>query len=192
MAGYASYQFSTKNKWNIKAGARYEYTAIDARFTEGNNNLDIPNYSNLVPSVNISKNIGGTTYRLSYNRRLQRPGIQSLNPNLNNANPQNISIGNPFLGPELTDNFELNFSVNVGKVYLNLSPFYSYTGNSIEQVRGSVDLLTSAFTGTPFGNLLNTALAGDSAASVLTTSANIGRQHRTGICLLYTSPSPRN
>ena len=40
-----------------------------------------------------------------------------------------------------------------------------------------------AFTGTPFGNLLNTALAGDSAASVLTTSANIGRQHRTGINL---------
>ena len=184
MAGYASYQFSTRNKWNIKAGARYEYTAIDARFSNATDNLDIPNYSNLVPSVNISKNIGGITYRLSYNRRLQRPGIQSLNPNLIAANPQNASIGNPFLGPELTDNFELNFSVNVGKVYLNLSPFYSYTGNSIEQVRGSAALLKAAFPGTPFGNFLNTAI-NDSlvGGAVLTTSANIGRQNRAGLNL---------
>jgi outer membrane receptor protein involved in Fe transport len=133
-AGYLSYTLTTKNRYTIKAGARYEYTAINAS-TREKGPIAIPDYSNLVPSINISKTIKGKTYKLAYNRRIQRPGIQQLNPNVNLANPQNISFGNPALRPELTDNVEASLSTSFKKTYLNMSLFSRFTGNSIETVR---------------------------------------------------------
>ncbi|MPR34987.1 TonB-dependent receptor domain-containing protein [Salmonirosea aquatica] len=133
-ATYLSYTYSTKNKYTFKVGSRYEYTTIDA--TQGEGKLAIPNYGNLVPSVNISKTLkGGRTIKLAYNRRLQRPGIQFLNPNINASNPQNITVGNPNLSPELTDQFEASTSWFKKSVYLNMSVFGRNTNNSIESVR---------------------------------------------------------
>ncbi|MGA0560608.1 TonB-dependent receptor domain-containing protein [Larkinella sp. VNQ87] len=137
-ATYLSYTYTTKTKYTIKAGARYEYTMIDANFraeTPGQA-INIPDYGNLVPSINISKALkGGKIVKIAYNRRLQRPGIQFLNPNVNAANPQNITFGNPFLEPELTDNVELSTSASIKKAYLNVSLFARRTNNSIENVR---------------------------------------------------------
>ena len=133
-AGYLSYTYSTKNKYTFKVGSRYEYTTIDA--TQGEGNLAIPNYGNLVPSLNLSKTFkGGRTLKLGYNRRLQRPGIQFLNPNINAANPQNITVGNPNLSPELTDQFEASTSWFKKSVYINMSLFARNTNNSIESIR---------------------------------------------------------
>lgn len=147
-AGYASYTLTTKSKYTVKAGARYEYTTIHANYSQNQpgelggaagQDLGIPNYGNLVPSINISKALkGGKTVKLAYNRRLQRPGIQFLNPNVNTSNPTNISQGNPLLSPELTDNFELSSSAYVKSVYLNVSLFARQTNNSITSVRDTV------------------------------------------------------
>ncbi|MFD1140414.1 TonB-dependent receptor domain-containing protein [Larkinella insperata] len=138
--GYVSYTYTSKSKYTIKAGTRYEYTVIDANFrseTPGQT-IDIPSYGNLVPSINISKALkGGKTVKIAYNRRLQRPGIQFLNPNVNASNPQNITFGNPYLEPELTDNVELSSSVYIKKTYLNFSLFARRTDNSIESVRST-------------------------------------------------------
>ncbi|MGV3560375.1 TonB-dependent receptor domain-containing protein [Larkinella arboricola] len=137
---YVSYTYTSKSKYTIKAGTRYEYTVIDANFrseTPGQT-IDIPSYGNLVPSINISKALkGGKTVKVAYNRRLQRPGIQFLNPNVNASNPQNITFGNPYLEPELTDNVELSSSVFIKKTYLNFSLFARRTDNSIESVRST-------------------------------------------------------
>lgn len=133
-ATYLSYTYSTKNKYTFKVGSRYEYTTINA--TQGEGNLAIPNYGNLVPSLNVSKTFkGGRTLKLGYNRRLQRPGIQFLNPNINAANPQNITVGNPNLSPELTDQFEASTSWFKKSVYINMSLFARNTNNSIESIR---------------------------------------------------------
>lgn len=173
-AAYLSYQISTKNKWNLKVGSRYEYTAINAAFFEGGK-IPLANYGNLVPSVNVSKTIKGRVYKLSYNRRLQRPGIRSLNPNLNLANPQNVEIGNPALDPELTNNVELTTSVAVKSVYLNISTFYRYTGNSIEDVRTTVEQARLLFP--------NLDLSGVAPNAVVRTSQNIGRVNSYGMNL---------
>ena len=133
-AGYLSYTYSTKNKYTFKVGSRYEYTTINA--TQGEVGLTIPNYGNLVPSVNVSKTFkGGRTVKAAYNRRLQRPGIQFLNPNINASNPQNITVGNPDLSPELTDQYELSTSWFKKSVYISFSLFARNTNNSIESVR---------------------------------------------------------
>ncbi len=147
-AGYLSYTFSTKDKWSFKAGARYEYTSIDARQDEGGE-LNLSAYGNLVPSLNISKTFGkkqGQTIKASYNRRLQRPGIQYLNPNVNSVNPQNITKGNPELGPELTDQVELGTSFFKNSLYVNVTGFARFTNNSIESIRTiDEDVITTTY-----------------------------------------------
>jgi outer membrane receptor protein involved in Fe transport len=159
-AGYVSYTLTTKNKYTFKAGTRYEYTGITADLGDAGK-VSIPNYGNLVPSINVSKSLSGsTTLKAAYNRRIQRPGIQQLNPNVNLANPQSITTGNPALSPELTDNFELALSTNVKKTYLNVSAFVRQTNNSITQVRMAVDTLQGA---------------------IVTTYENIGKQQAYGM-----------
>lgn len=156
-AGYTSYTYTTKSRYTLKGGLRYEHTFIDASTNEGS--VGVGNYGVLVPSVNASKTVKGTTFKLGYNRRIQRPGLQQLNPNFNSANPQNITIGNPELRPELTNNFELGLSKNIKKTFVNATFFGRVTNNAISQVRQPSDTL---------------------AGAIITTYENIGKQHAYG------------
>jgi outer membrane receptor for ferrienterochelin and colicin len=169
-AGYLSYTLTTQNKYSFKVGSRYEYTGITADLGE-KGMAAIPNYGNLVPSINVSKSLGSSTVlKAGYNRRIQRPGIQQLNPNVNLANPQNISMGNPALSPELTDNVELGLSTSIKKTYVNASIFGRQTNNSITQIRMAVDTL---------------------AGAIVTTFENIGKQRAYGMNLfanVYITP----
>jgi outer membrane receptor protein involved in Fe transport len=133
---YGSYTLTTKNKWSIKTGARYEYTDISASFLkkEGQNTV-IPAYGVLVPSFNMSKTFKSGTWRFSYNRRIQRPGIQNLNPNVNATNPLNISTGNPNLAPEYTNNYEVSYSKFIKQTYISTSFFMRNTTGAINQIR---------------------------------------------------------
>ncbi|GAB4012651.1 outer membrane beta-barrel family protein [Spirosoma migulaei] len=157
-AGYSSYTYTTKNRYTFKAGLRYEHTFIDASTREGGN-LGVGDYGVLVPSVNASKTFKGTTFKLGFNRRIQRPGLQQLNPNFNAANPQNITIGNPTLRPELTNNFELGLSKTIKKTFINATFFGRVTNNAITQISRPSDTL---------------------AGAIVTTYQNIGRQYTYG------------
>ncbi len=157
-AGYVSYTLTTSNKITFKVGTRYEYTIIDAN--DQNNDIVIPAYGNLVPSINISKPLGkSSTLKLAYNNRIQRPGLQQLNPNLNIANPQSISVGNPTLNPEISNNIELALSTNINKTYLNISVFGRQTNNSITRISMPSDSIVGA---------------------IITTFENIGKEQTFG------------
>ena len=178
-AGYVSYTLTTKTKYTVKAGVRYEHTAINANYSRtqpgeqgalAGQDLGIPGYSNIVPSINLSKALkGGKTIKLAYNRRLQRPGIQFLNPNVNVANPANITRGNPLLSPELTDNFEFSNSAYIKSVFLNATLFYRRTNNAITSVR-STDT-------TGLGQIVNPVLP----LPIITNYQNIGREEAYGV-----------
>ena len=158
-SAYTSYTFSTKNKYNFKTGLRYEYTDIEAE-EEGKSPISIPAYGTLVPSINVSKSLkSGTTLKAGYNRRIQRPGLQQLNPNLNIVNSQSISQGNPTLSPELTNNLELSMSTRIKQTFINLSLFGNQTNNAISQVRRTYD----------------------STGAIISTFENIGKQRNTGL-----------
>jgi outer membrane receptor protein involved in Fe transport len=135
-AGYASYTTSFLKNYSAKAGVRYEYTAIEADFRNSELPADIPAYGVWVPSLNLSRKLGqGKMIKAAYNRRVQRPSLNFLNPNINAANPQQISQGNPFLDPELTDNYELSYSTFVKGSSLNFTTFIRNTTGSIQPVR---------------------------------------------------------
>ncbi len=168
-SGYASYTYTTANKLTFKVGARYEYTTIDA--LDQQSAITIPSYGNLVPSVNISKTLGnGSTVKLAYNKRIQRPGLQQLNPNFNASNPQNISIGNPNLKPEITDNVELALSTFSGKNYFNFSVFGRQTNNAVTRITTPSDTLAGAMV-TTFENIGNQkSLGGNLFGNIYLTS----------------------
>lgn len=180
-AGYLSYTYTSKTKYTVKAGARYEYTFINANFTnEGTTSNtalasavgSIPNYGLLVPSLNISKSLkGGKTLKIGYNRRIQRPGIQFLNPNINASNPTNISVGNPTLAPEKTDNFELGYSGQIKSFYVNTALFARRTTGEITSVRTVDSTKTGDVTNPVYQRVIKTSYA------------NIGQEDAIGVNL---------
>ncbi|WP_089237452.1 TonB-dependent receptor domain-containing protein [Belliella buryatensis] len=135
-AAYASYTLGLGNDYTLKGGLRYEYTTINADFRNSELPADIPSYGVFVPSFNIGKKLtNGNMIKAAYNRRIQRPSLQFLNPNINQANPQQQSQGNPLLDPELTDNYELGYSTFVGGSSLNFTSYFRNTTGSIQPVR---------------------------------------------------------
>lgn len=159
-AGYLSYMYTTKNKYTFKVGSRYEYTTIDAN--DQSSEIKISPYSNIVPSINISKKMKKGTLKLAYNNRIQRPGLQQLNPNFSLANPQSITVGNPNLKPEVSNNFEFSISGGIKKSYLTLALFNRQTNNSITRISSPSDTLVGA---------------------IVTTFQNIGKEQTTGFNL---------
>lgn len=133
-AGYLSYTASLPKGYSLKAGGRYEYTTIRANLKD-EQKIDIPSYGVLVPSVNLSKKVGKGTLKLAYNRRIQRPSIQFLNPNTQASNNVNITVGNPQLAPEYTNNYEVSYSTFVKSASFNISTFVRNTNNAIQSVR---------------------------------------------------------
>jgi len=135
-AGYTSYTLSLPKSYSLKAGGRYEYTTIDAKFQVEKDPVTLPSYGVFVPSLNISKRLtNGSAFKVAYNRRIQRPSIQFLNPNIQASNPLNVSVGNPKLDPEYTNNYELSYSTFIKGTSLNFSSFMRNTDGSIQRVR---------------------------------------------------------
>ncbi|MGI4835164.1 MAG: TonB-dependent receptor domain-containing protein [Janthinobacterium lividum] len=119
----------------LKPGLRYEYTTIGADFDRGAA-VAIPDYGVLAPNVGLlHKFANGNVLKLNYNRRLQRPSLQFLNPNVQAANPLVQTQGNPSLSPEYTSNYELGYGTLLRQANLNFSAFARRTTGSIQSVR---------------------------------------------------------
>ena len=161
-AGYATYTIGLPKGFTLKPGVRFEYTTINAEFSQGANKTpDIPDYGVAVPSVNLSRKFdNGNVLKFAYNKRIQRPSLQFLNPNRQAPNPLLATIGNPQLRPEYTNNYEVGYSTVVKqKVNLNMSAFMRNTTGSIQGVR------------TPSGD------------TIVTHFANIGKEDAYGASL---------
>ena len=160
-ASYVAYTMALPKNLTLKPGVRYEYTSITADYGSGRVG-DIPSYGVLVPSVNLlHKLANGNALRLAYTRRIQRPSLQFLNPNVQAANPLVQTQGNPLLRPEYTNNYELGYSTLLQQANLNLSTFVRTTTGSIQSVR------------TPLGNV-------NYPGALLITYQNIGQESAYG------------
>lgn len=126
---YASYSVKWK-KFGFKAGVRAEGTHLDVKSDQSFDK----DFFNVVPSANLSYQLSmSQTLRLSYNMRIQRPGIWYLNPYVDNKDPLNISYGNPNLDAEKKHDISLNYSMFSQKINVNASVNYSFVNNGIER-----------------------------------------------------------
>ena len=146
-AGFVSGLMELPADFTIQTGGRYEYTTINANF-EGQEDLQIGDYGTFIPSVNLSKKLkNNTTLKFGYSKRIARPSLQFLNPNINAANPLDISQGNPDLLPENTNQVEFSISRFKRTTSLNVSFFVRSTNGSIQSVRETIgqDTISTTF-----------------------------------------------
>lgn len=112
-AGYAELEFPVKNWVDVKLGGRWEQTNLDATFSSAHKSIN-PDYSNFVPSIFFKRKLGeDNSIKLSYSRRINRPGTEELNPYINTTDPKNMSQGNPYLLPELGERIEFTYSQEI-------------------------------------------------------------------------------
>jgi len=129
---YNSYQL-TLGKWNINAGVRAEETTTNAHFLSSGFVIN-PNYLNVVPSLAISHPLGSGGINLAFSQRIQRPGINRLNPFVDKSNPNFVISGNPNLRPNAFNNLQLGYNTNAGKVSIFAAVDYIFVSNLSAQV----------------------------------------------------------
>jgi ferric enterobactin receptor len=131
-AAYVSLQTVLSDKYTMIAGVRYEYTAI-----KGDPSGGLPafanNYGSLLPSFILSRKLSMfSSLKVAYSQRIQRPGLRFINPYQQLNDPRNITLGNPTLLPELTNQVELNYNTFVKGSVINASVYYRFTEDIIE------------------------------------------------------------
>jgi ferric enterobactin receptor len=128
-------------KFDLQAGLRAEYANRD--FALANPSTSYPySYTSLFPSgVAMYKLSDATQMKLSYSRRIRRPGTQELNPFPSFFDVQNVFIGNPRLSPEYTDALEFGLTRSGQLGNIQLSPFYRRTTNVIRVDINTADVI---------------------------------------------------
>jgi iron complex outermembrane receptor protein len=145
-AGYINLNQSFKNT-SIQAGLRAEYTSSNGDLVTTNEVVP-RHYLNFFPSVFINHTINDKNeLGISYSRRIDRPGYDDLNPFVYYLDQYTYEKGNPFLNPQYTNNFEMNYTYNHT---INVSIGYSRTSAAITQV-----LLTDPVSQATFQTNLN-------------------------------------
>jgi outer membrane receptor protein involved in Fe transport len=109
-AGYFSVDFPLLNFFDVKAGARYEYTKNSAYYSNSSD-VHIPDYKHFIPSFIMAHNFENQqSIKFAYSYRIERPEFRDLNPFMNLSDPHNITTGNPNLEPEVGNKFELTYN----------------------------------------------------------------------------------
>ena len=144
----------SRKKFEYQAGLRAEYATRD--FAIATTGEAFPHdYSSLFPSGLVSfKPNDKTQLKLSYSRRIRRPGAQELNPFPVYFDQQNVFFGNAQLGPEYTDAVELGYQRSGTLGTLQISPFFRHTTDIIRVTINTADTLNGReITSVSFNNL---------------------------------------
>ncbi len=119
-------------KFSLIAGLRYEYTWQKVRYGKGFGQDFKTGFGDIVPSASLQYNIAATrNIGLTYNRRIQRPGITYLNPYVNRSSPTVVSYGNSDLTSARSDIISVVYNSFTPKWIVSLTVRYSHTGSGI-------------------------------------------------------------
>lgn len=129
-AAYFSYAKNFGEHWETKAGLRYENTRAES-YTPSTSSGNQYRYGQWFPSAYVSYKKDKNIFSLAYSRRINRPGMSSLNPFRWYSNPYSYSSGNPLLTPSYINNLELGYTFNNK---LTASLYYLRLKNAFGQV----------------------------------------------------------
>lgn len=127
-------------KFNFQGGLRGEYWQVRTRSlgygqTEADVQLYKKNNFQLFPSAFISYSMPrNNEMQINYTRRIRRPWGGQLNSFKNTSDPTNISYGNPYLDPEFSNAFELNYIKTWEQHMASVSAYYRSTDNVIQRI----------------------------------------------------------
>ena len=132
IGAYNSYSLNLKD-WGFKAGVRIEGTIINADFISSGAEVKT-DYFNIIPTFSINRKFKNmSSLNFGFTQRIQRPGIDYLNPFINRSVPNFQSTGNPDLEAVLSNNFELRYS-KFKKGSINIGLSYNFANNTVQNV----------------------------------------------------------
>ena len=126
-------------KLGFQASLRVENSHIAA------DSVTKPDYSCFLPSTNIQYKFSAShNLKLTYNRRINRPGIYDMNPYWKVGQSYDITQGNPDLRPDYRDRLQLTYTWNFGSNYF--SP-YVYDEYFSDRVSSRYSIIRSPING---------------------------------------------
>ena len=130
LAGYGEYRFKWKSL-SAKAGIRYEYSHLNAKFNDGSQPNFSKNLNDWVPSAALSWQVNdANSLTFNYASRINRPGISYLNPAVK-EHVNSTSQGNPNLSSARHNSMKLTYMLIRPKFNLNVSANYEFSNNGI-------------------------------------------------------------
>lgn len=173
---------STIGRASVQLGLRAEAarTTFETRRTRTVYGND---YRSVFPSANLAWDFGrGVTTRLSYSKRIERPGPWFLNPDVPSVDPLNRTVGNPSLKPKYTHSVSLEAGWTGSRGSLRFSPYARRTLANWDQVT-TVD--TAGAATTTWRNASSVGFLGASLTASLrqvkklggTASVSVWREH---------------
>jgi ferric enterobactin receptor len=159
-------------KVQAQAGLRLEEAATRLELPSANLETT-KHYGSAFPSAIVSYNFTEMRQaKVSYSRRISRPGPYQLSPIEQRQDLRNVFHGNPGLGPEYTDALELGLQEARGWGSVQLNPYLRKTIHAVRYIR-FVDA-----TGVTVGTF-------DNVASTTTVGADLNVTYRRGPVTLF-------
>lgn len=130
---YLTYAAKFSEKLSAQAGLRGEYSDV---YGLDRNHLDIRPidtfYLQLYPTLHLSYEINPSqSLQLSYSRRVRRPHMHDLHPNLEINQGNQMYFGNPGINPEFTNAFELSYNLTLHRTNIFSSLYLRQTNNMV-------------------------------------------------------------
>ncbi len=116
------------DKWALAAGLRAEQTDVTGN-SRVLGQVNTQEYLELFPNISITNQYSeSNSLTLSYNRSIDRPRYESLNPFSYFINDNNVNTGNPNLQPSFTNKINLNWNLKY-QYFFDL--YYTRTDNAL-------------------------------------------------------------
>jgi len=140
-SAYANYNRKI-DKWNLQLGLRAESVkeeslAIDTDL-DANTTVNYPfknDYFELYPSAFVTYEASEkNSWQFSYSRRVDRPGVDQINPLPEFSTPLISKFGNQELLPQFTNSYEVNYTRKLEKGSITTGVFYRRVKDEISTV----------------------------------------------------------
>lgn len=131
---YSAYVTFSQNreKWSYQIGARIENVEVKADTNRIRSFTD--KYTEIYPSAFLTyKPNEKDQLQVSYSRRVDRPGLQQVNPIREWATPLISSFGNPSLEPQFTNSYEANYTKRIKNGSITAGVFYRAISDEINR-----------------------------------------------------------
>jgi len=133
---YAAYVIAANEhkRFSYQGGIRAELSDITTELIE-TNQVNPRQYLDLFPSVHLSYQLDSTnTMQISYSRRLTRPRFRALLPFYTFSDSRMFFSGNPDLGPEYTNAFEIGHLKYFERGSILSSVYYRLRNGVIQRI----------------------------------------------------------
>ena len=119
--------------WKYDLGVRAEYVSNKGNTQSGSTRFT-NQYLKLFPTASLVYYTQPQTYwKISYGKRINRPGLGQLNPFTDITDSLNPHSGNPYLKPEIIHAIELGYNKEWADFSFSSNLFYRYAFNTIKQ-----------------------------------------------------------